>query len=281
MWILETKDYPNVMLDGAPGSDRIRILEDTDNDGHADKFTVFAEGLNVPTSLVFSRGGVIVSGAPNFLFLKDTDGDDKADVREVLSTGWGTRDTHAIPSNLVYGHDNHIWGVVGYSGFDGQMNGRSMQFGQGMYRFKPDGGDFDYIAGSTNNTWGIGFSETFDVFGSTANNDQSFHVAIPNRYFDGIEGIPNGTASGRGVGPGYASIAQYYALHPMTPYIRQVDVFGGFTAGAGHHLYTARQFPKDYWNRKALITEPTAHLLALGNVEPEGAGFVTRDGWNL
>ena len=281
MWILETKDYPNVMLDGAPGSDRIRILEDTDNDGRADKFTVFAEGLNVPTSLVFSRGGVIVSGAPNFLFLKDTDGDDKADVREVLSTGWGTRDTHAIPSNLVYGHDNHIWGVVGYSGFDGQMNGRSMQFGQGMYRFRPDGSDFDYIAGSTNNTWGIGFSETFDVFGSTANNDQSFHVAIPNRYFEGIEGIPNGTANGRGVGPGYASIAQYYALHPMTPYIRQVDVFGGFTAGAGHHLYTARQFPKDYWNRKALITEPTAHLLALGNVEPEGAGFVTRDGWNL
>ena len=77
-----------------------RILEDTNNDGKADKFTVFAEGLNVPTSLVFSRGGVIVSGAPNFLFLKDTNGDDKADVREVLSTGWGTE--HRADGKVVW-----------------------------------------------------------------------------------------------------------------------------------------------------------------------------------
>jgi putative membrane-bound dehydrogenase-like protein len=281
MWVIETKDYPNVMLGGAPGSDRIRIIEDTNNDGKADKFTLFADGLNVPTSLVFSRGGVIVSGAPNFLYLKDTNGDDRADVREVLSTGWGINDTHAISSNMMYGHDNHVWGTVGYSGFNGTMNGRPMQFGQGMYRFKPDGAGFDYIAGATNNTWGLGLSETFDVFGGTANNDQSFHVAIPNRYFQGIDGIPNGTAGGRGVGPGYSSMAQYYAVHPITPYIRQVDVFGGFTAGSGHQLYTARQFPKDYWNRKALISEPTAHLLALGVIEKQGSGFVSRDGWNL
>jgi putative membrane-bound dehydrogenase-like protein len=281
MWVIETKDYPNVMLGGAPGSDRIRIIEDTNNDGRADKFTLFADGLNVPTSLVFSRGGVIVSGAPNFLYLKDTNGDDRADVREILSTGWGINDTHAISSNLMYGHDNYVWGTVGYSGFNGTMNGRQMQFGQGMYRFKPDGSAFDYIAGSTNNTWGLGLSETFDVFGGTANNDQSFHVAIPNRYFQGVDGIPNGTAGGRGVGPGYSSMAQYYAVHPITPYIRQVDVFGGFTAGSGHQLYTARQFPKDYWNRKALISEPTAHLLALGVIEKQGSGFVSRDGWNL
>ena len=281
MWVIETRDYPNRMLDGAPGNDRIRILEDTDADGKADKFTLFADDLNMPTSLVFARGGIIVSGAPNFLFLKDTDGDDQADVREVLSSGWGIRDTHAIASNLMYGHDNYIWGVVGYSGYDGTMNGRQMQFGQGMYRFRPDGSDFEYITGSTNNTWGLGLSESFDVFGGTANNDQSFHVAIPNRYFEGIEGIPNGTPNGRGVGPGYASIAQYYAVHPITPYIRQVDVFGGFTAGSGHQLYTARQFPREFWNRKALISEPTAHLLALGVLEEQGSGYVTRDGWNL
>ncbi|GEM_PF-530890 len=281
LWILETKDYPNVILDGAPGNDRIRILEDTDGDGQMDKFTTFAEGLNIPTSLVFSRGGVIVSGAPHFLFLKDTDGDDRADVREILSTGWGTRDTHAIASNLMYGHDNYIWGVVGYSGYNGVMNGRPMQFGQGVYRFRPDGSGFEYVTGSTNNTWGLGLSETFEVFGGTANNDPTFHVAIPNRYFEGLEGIPNGTPDGRGVGPGYASIAQYYPVHPITPYIRQVDVFGGFTAGSGHQLYTARQFPRDFWNRKALISEPTAHLLALGVLEKQGAGFVSRDGWNL
>ena len=67
----------------------------------------------------------------------------------------------------------------------------------------------------------------------------------------------------------------------MTPYIRQVDVHGGYTAAAGHQLYTARQFPQRYWNRIAFITEPTAHLVGQGILEKNGAGFVTRDGWNL
>ena len=244
LWIIEAIDYPNVVLNGNPGDDRIKIVEDTNGDGRADKFTVFAEHLNLPTSLVFANGGVIVSAAPHMLFLKDTNGDDKADVRQILSTGWGIRDTHAGPSNLMYGPDNYIWGTVGYSGFNGEMNGKQMQFGQGMYRFKPDGSGFEYVTGSTNNTWGLGMSETFDVFGSTANNDPSFYVAIPNRYFEGVEGLPMPPGGGRGVGAGYQSAAQFYNAHYVTPYIRQVDVFGGYTAGAGHQLYTARAFPK-------------------------------------
>ena len=112
LWIAETVDYPNEVREGEPGRDRIKILEDTDRDGRADKFTVFAEGLNIPTSLTFANGGVIVAQAPHFLFLKDTDGDDKADERQVILSGWGTRDTHAGPSNLRYGFDNHIWGAA-------------------------------------------------------------------------------------------------------------------------------------------------------------------------
>jgi putative membrane-bound dehydrogenase-like protein len=281
LWIVEAIDYPNRVLNGAPGDDRIKIVEDTNGDGRADKFTVFADQLNLPTSLVFANGGVVVTAPPNVLFLKDTNGDDKADVKQVLSTGWGIQDTHAVASNLMYGPDNYIWGTVGYSGFKGEMNGKPMQFGQGMFRFKPDGSNFEYVTGSTNNTWGLGMSETFDVFGSTANNDPSFYVAIPNRYFEGVEGLPMPPGGGRGVGAGYQSAAQFYNAHYMTPYIRQVDVFGGYTAGAGHQLYTARAFPKAYWNRVAFINEPTAHLVGQGIIEKRGAGFVTRDGWNL
>jgi putative membrane-bound dehydrogenase-like protein len=279
MWIAETIDYPNEALNGAPGDDRIRIIEDTNGDGRADKFTVFAEHLNIPTSIVFANGGLIVAQPPHILFLKDTNGDDKADERKILSTGWGQGDTHAGLSNLQYGPDNYIWGVVGYSGFNGEINGRKMQFGQAVFRFKPDGSDFEVMTGSTNNTWGLGFNETFDVFGSTANNDPSFYMAIPNRFFDGVEGLP--TPGQRGVGSGYQSIAAFYAVHPLTPYIRQVDVFNGYTAGAGHYFYTARSFPREYWNRIAFINEPTAHLIGQGIVEKQGAGFVTRDGWNL
>ena len=68
MWIAETVDYPNEALKGSPGDDRIRILEDTNGDGRADKFTLFADHLNIPTSLVFANGGVIVAQPPHILF---------------------------------------------------------------------------------------------------------------------------------------------------------------------------------------------------------------------
>ncbi len=128
------------------GRDRISILEDTNGDGRADSFKVFAEGLNIPTSLLCHDGGVIVLQAPDTLFLKDTDGDGKADLRKVLFTGWGIGDTHAGPSNLRWGLDNWVWGIVGYSAFRGTVGGEAHSFGQGLFRFKPDGSKLEFIA---------------------------------------------------------------------------------------------------------------------------------------
>ena len=95
--------------------------------------------------MTFANGGVIVTQAPDTLFLKDTDGDDHADVRETLFSGWGTHDTHAGPSNLRYGFDNWIWGTVGYSGFSGKIGGKEDRFGQGICRMKPDGTDLEFL----------------------------------------------------------------------------------------------------------------------------------------
>src|ERR1051326_7746336 len=89
LWVLELYEYP---LGAAPGTkprDRIKILEDTDNDGRADKVTVFADGLNLATGLALGYGGVYVGQAPDLLFLQDTNKDDKADTRTVLLTGFG------------------------------------------------------------------------------------------------------------------------------------------------------------------------------------------------
>ena len=280
LWVIEALDYPNEVLDGNPGDDRIKILEDTNGDGRADKFTVFADKINLATSLTFANGGVVLSAPPHMLFLKDTNGDDKADVRQVLSTGWGTRDSHAVASSLQYGPDNYVWGTVGYSGFDGTMNGTPMQFTQGAFRFRPDGTDFEYMAQSTNNTWGLGFNETGDVFGSTANGDPSWYLGIPNRFFEGVSGLP-GPQLGRGASPGYQSLAQFTTIHHLTPYVRQVDHQAYYTAGAGHMLYTARAFPKAYWNRIAFVNEPTVHVTGQIAIEPLGAGYVARDAWNL
>ncbi|HBM76815.1 MAG TPA: hypothetical protein DD438_01790, partial [Verrucomicrobiales bacterium] len=85
---------------GNVGNDRIKICEDTDGDGRADKFTIFADKLSIPTTMVFVNDGVICTNGSDVLFLKDTDGDDVADVREVLFTGIRTGDTHAGTSNF-------------------------------------------------------------------------------------------------------------------------------------------------------------------------------------
>ncbi len=291
LWVVESVDYPNTFLetDGA-ANDRIKICEDTDGDGKADKFTVFADSLNIPTSMVFANDGVIVSMAPNFVFLKDTDGDDKADVRENIITGWGKNDTHAGPSNLQYGFDNKIWGVVGYSGFDGKVNGKSMKFGQGVYRFSPDGSNFEYLANTSNNTWGLGFSEDNNVFISTANNTHSAFYSMPAKYM--LRALPELTAQTNADQASTETMAEppvepvqkidgHYDVHAMTPNLRQVDVVGGFTAAAGHHLYTARSFPKSYWNRIAFVSEPTVRLVHNAVIEPDGAGFKEEDDWNL
>ena len=92
--MLECLEYPRKAPPGQKGRDRVRILEDTDGDGAADKVTVFADGLNLATGIAVGYGGVFVGEAPELVFLEDTDGDDRADKRTVLLEGWGYQDTH-------------------------------------------------------------------------------------------------------------------------------------------------------------------------------------------
>ncbi|HEX8357245.1 MAG TPA: PVC-type heme-binding CxxCH protein, partial [Segetibacter sp.] len=272
LWVIETVDYPNEVKEGDTGDDRIKILEDTNGDGKADKFTIFADKLNIPTSFTFVNGGIVVSLAPSFLFLKDTNGDDKADIRQPILTGWGKEDTHAQASNLRYGLDNKIWGVVGYSGFNGKVGDSTMKFSSGLYRFTPDGKKLEYLSTTSNNTWGLGFSEDFDVFVSTANNTHTGFYGIDKKY------LTMGNIDESGV----EKLDAHYEMHVATKNLRQVDVHGGFTAAAGHSLYTARNFPKDYWNRVAFVNEPTGRLIHRTVLQPNGAGFKEDgDGWNI
>ncbi len=276
LWVVESVDYPNTFKEtDGEANDRIKICEDTNGDGKADKFTVFADGLNIPTSMVFANDGVIVSMAPDILFMQDTNGDDVADVREIISHGWRKGDTHSGPSNLSYGFDNKIWGTVGYSGFEGTMNDKKMRFSQGVYHFKPDGDDFAYLGRTSNNTWGLGLTEDNNAFISTANNTHSAYYSMPENYL--TRAVPGDDRQVDAV----QKIDGHYAAHTMTPNIRQVDVVGGYTAAAGHHFYTARDYPKEYWNRVAFVSEPSMRLVHNAIIEPDGAGFIEKDGWNL
>ena len=269
LWLAETYDYPNEL---GQHRDRIIICEDTKGAGVADKFTVFADQLSIPTSMVFANGGVIVTQAPDTLFLRDTSGTGTVTERKALFTGWGTRDTHAGPSNLHWGLDGWIYGTVGYSGFNGEVGGKKLSFGAGMFRFKPDGSALEFLGSTNNNTWGLGITEDFELFASTANHNPAFYMGVPNRYFETVKGW----AAHRP-----ATIWDDWHFFPITDKVRQVDQHGGYTAGAGAEFYTARTYPKWYWNHVNFVTEPTGHLVGQFAMEPHGSGFLAVNWFSL
>ena len=269
LWVAESRDYPHDVKPDGFGTDSIKICEDTDGDGRADKFTVFADRLNIPTSFTFARGGVIVAQSPRILFLRDTDGDDRADVREEIMTGWGVSDTHAQANNLHYGIDNWIHGCVGYSGFRGTVGGRELQFAQGTYRLKADGSSLEFLHQFTNNSWGQAINEFGDDFGGTANNAPLFFGGLPAAI------VPKGMRAMTA-----KRINTEDRAHTITPNFRQVDVFGGFTAAAGSAIIHSDNLPARLQG-KAMVCEPTMKLVALLDVRRDGAGYAADDAFNL
>jgi uncharacterized protein len=303
-WVVEALDYPHGFLpEGELGLSRIKICEDTNGDGKADKFIVFEDGLNLANALTFVNGGIVVAEAGHMLFLKDNDGDDKADIRQAILPGWGTGDTHATQSNLARGFDNWLYGAVGYSNFQGNVGGENLRFGQGVYRFKADGSSLEFLHQFNNNTWGFGLNEDGDIFGSTANGNPSFygylpaHILNPTQPRFGRRGGGGGFRRGYRIGspdandaleidvnvrrlPSAKSLAPGMRMHPNTPNVRMVDNFGGYTAAAGHAFMVSDALPTRL-HGKALVTEPTAKLIGIIDIERDGGGYQASDGFNL
>ena len=305
LWVCETFDYPNDLQNPGQGRDRIRICEDTDHDGAADKFTVFATHLSIPTALVCYRGGVLVQDGQKTVFMKDTTGDDVADMRQELITGWALKDTHGGVSNFQYGVDNWIWAMQGYNDSTPVINGETQQsFRQGFWRFAVEPGasnatapvygleggkaasertntfdahsirvsKLEFVRSTNNNTWGFGQSEEGLIFGSTANGTPSVFMPIANRYYERVKGWAPEVLN---------SMADSNNFSPITPNVRQVDQHGGYTAGCGHALYTARKYPKSWWNRVAFVCEPTGHLVGSFVIDRAGAGYQSTSPFNL
>ncbi|MFK7929916.1 MAG: PVC-type heme-binding CxxCH protein, partial [Myxococcota bacterium] len=279
-YVVETFDYPNNLAEGNTGNDRITICEDTDGDGRADHFVRFAEGLSIPTSIVFVREGMLCTNGTELLYLADTDGDDRADVREVVFDGFSMGDTHAGVSNLRYGFDGWIWATIGYSGFEGTVGGEHHEFGQAVFRFRPDGSKLELLQNTTNNTWGLGFTEEGDVLGSTANANPSWYLTFARSAYERAGLDPPRT-------PRADDNPKFF---PMSGDIRQVDQFDRYTSAASHAVYTARRFPEAYHNRAAFVCGPTGKLVGHFDLERTGAGFHAKhlpnnlygsaDGWS-
>ena len=158
LWVASWATYPK-WEPTKEMDDRLLILPDDDGDGVADRAITFAYVHN-PTAFEFWNGGVIVASVPDILFLKDTDGDDVADVRISLLGGLGSADTHHSANNFVYGPDGFIYyqrGIFNVSNvetpwFTNQESGIS-----GMYRFNPRTHEFSFHAVNNPNPHGISF----------------------------------------------------------------------------------------------------------------------------
>jgi len=260
LWVIESTNYPHDHVGEKSGKDRITICEDTDGDLRADKFIRFAENLPLTTGIALVKGGAIVGQAPHLVLLKDTNGDDHADEQQILlENAFGTYDTHAVMSNLKIGIDNFLWGAVGYSGL--YEPGRApdpdaLILKRGIFRVGIDGTQLEPIAEFNNNTWGLGIGEDNTIYGSTANNNHAVVVGIPLRYEAGMN---------------VAYIQSHSIVKHSSPRpLQQVDFRDGFTAAAGAFPYNGRRFPSEYWG-SLMIAEPTAHIVHVGQLEPDGS----------
>ena len=108
LWVGTMPSYPHY-YPGSPPDDKIIILEDTDQDGKADKHKVFADSLYLPLGFALGDGGAYVTQAPDLVFLEDTDGDGQADLKKTLLSGFGTEDAHHAISNYTWGPDGALY----------------------------------------------------------------------------------------------------------------------------------------------------------------------------
>jgi len=213
LWVVEAYEYPEGSNLPAPFGgeakddqyhqlpktgdkiprDRVIILEDTDNNGEADKRTVFVEGLNLASAILCGDNGIYVGQQPHLLHFRDDDGDDKPDAWRVVLTGFGREDTHELVNSFTWGPDGWLYmthGVFTNSKVrrPGQPEKEGFKFDAGIGRARPMSRDkeakweFEVFADGTSNPWGCDYDAAGNFFVSACVIDHFFHMAPGGIY---------------------------------------------------------------------------------------------------
>lgn len=270
MYVVENRGYPT----DESGRGVIALMEDPDGDGYYDRRTVFADGFSFPNGVMAWKGGVIVTCAPDLLYLKDTDGDGRADHREVLLTGFAPGgSTQLRVSHPTLGVDNWIYLTNGLSGGDVTNPSKSelppVKMGSLDGRYNPLTGVFETVAGQAQ------FGQAFDDLGNKfvcSNRKHIEHIVLQpadlarNPYANlskTVAQIPDHGEAGR-----------IFALSEArtTAYAHA----GTFTAACGLVIYRGDAMPA--YRGNAFVCDPTAALVHRDILEPAGATFVARRG---
>lgn len=231
LWVSTSVTYPQI-IPGQEPQDQILILEDTNRDGRADTCKVWADKLQIPLSFELDgKGGVYCSEQPNLIYLQDTDGDDKADVKQVLLSGFGTEDSHHSLHDFAWTPDGDL--IFRESIFHHSQ----VETAYGPVRTR-DGSFFRYnpttqklIAfGSymSTNPWGL----TFDDWG--------FHVGSHPVFAEAV----------------HALNAPYPDLH-----IPAGNYFPAYSGTCGHEFLHNAHWGKDFYNHFARVRyKPTNEI---------------------
>ena len=172
-------------------NDALVILPDENRDGKADKAIIFAKVHN-PTGFTFWNGGVIVASAPDLIFLKDTDGDDKADVRIRIMNGIDSADTHHTANNLVFGPGGYVYyqrGVFHVSNVETPWKGPQQHGNSAMYRFNPRTSEYAIHAGNSPNPHGISFNHWGYHFATDGTGGRAYQVRPDGKGNFKMEGL--------------------------------------------------------------------------------------------
>ena len=168
LWVSSSLEYPFAAPMDATPKDTIRILEDLNNDGEADRVTVFADGLNIPIGLLPYGDGVICFSIPNIWFLHDRDGDGKCDEREVLYGPFDTtRDTHGMCNAFRRGDDGWIYACHGFNNQSdvAGKDGHHVKMSSGnTFRFRPDGSRIELYTQGQVNPFGLSIDRFGDIY---------------------------------------------------------------------------------------------------------------------
>ena len=305
LWVAEMRDYPlgpikktdgkRTEKDAEPLS-QIKILEDKDGDGRYETATVFADKLLFVTGLQPWKGGVIVTLSGKVAYMKDTDGDGKADVNETWFTGFSESNSQLRANHPTFAHDNHIYVANGLRGgmvvnhlkkllaSGGRQPPDIKDKGTGDRRQETDdapinisGMDFrfDPLTGEAEAVSGNGqFGLCFDDWGNRfvcSNRNPCQHVVIENRYLKKAPTVAIPT-----VVQDVAAFAENSRIYPISKFWTTSNLHEGqFTAACGVFIYRGDLLPQEF-RGNVFTCDPTGNLIHREIMEAKGPTFTSK-----
>ncbi|MGL6073046.1 MAG: PVC-type heme-binding CxxCH protein [Fimbriiglobus sp.] len=184
LWIAASEVYPQIKP-GQPSTDRVLILEDTNNDGQADKTTVFAEGLLIPTGVAPGDGGAYVADSTDLVHFSDPDpATGKARKKRIVLSGFGTEDTHHILHTFRWGPEGSLYmsqSIYIHSHIETPFGPRRLNAG-GVWQYRPKTQQLEVFAKGLVNTWGTAFDAYGRSFWTDGAGGEGINILMPGMY---------------------------------------------------------------------------------------------------